>query len=50
MGLRINLFFAATLAGAAVLVASTRIAAAESPAGQITIPAFHFSYGPFQRP
>jgi 7,8-dihydropterin-6-yl-methyl-4-(beta-D-ribofuranosyl)aminobenzene 5'-phosphate synthase len=36
MGLRINLFFAATLAGVAVLAAPTRIAAAE-PAGQITI-------------
>jgi len=36
MGLRTNLFVAAALAGAAVLVAPTRIAAAE-PAGQITI-------------
>src|SRR5882672_3964994 len=36
MGLRINLFVAAALAGAAVLVAPTPIAAAE-PAGQITI-------------
>jgi 7,8-dihydropterin-6-yl-methyl-4-(beta-D-ribofuranosyl)aminobenzene 5'-phosphate synthase len=36
MGLRTNLLLAAALAGAAVLVASTRIAAAE-PAGQITI-------------
>jgi 7,8-dihydropterin-6-yl-methyl-4-(beta-D-ribofuranosyl)aminobenzene 5'-phosphate synthase len=36
MGLRTNLFLAAALGGAAVLVASTRIAAAE-PAGQITI-------------
>jgi len=36
MGLRIHLLLAATLAGAAVLVAPTPIAAAE-PAGQITI-------------
>ena len=36
MKLRTTLFLAAALAGAAVLVAPTRIAAAE-PAGQITI-------------
>src|SRR3954452_6907243 len=36
MGLRTNLFLAAALTGASVLVASMRIAAAE-PAGQITI-------------
>src|SRR2546429_6142160 len=36
MGLRTNLLLAAALAGGAVLVASTRFAAAE-PAGQITI-------------